>query len=224
MTTTIGEVFASGRKRPDARRAGVLFMFGGLLFLLFTTAAESIYPNFSMQKNAISDLAALGTSTTAIEETAILGLAICWMVGAYYLFRNTDRRRLTILNLLPGVGYLLAGLSPENVNLAIHSVGALIAFPLGAIVVILSYRFIRGPFKYFPVGLGALSLVATFMIFVGYQIVGPCGTCSGQTGYYQSLDKLALGLGGWESMIIYPVLVWLIAFGVYLLTKSTEGP
>lgn len=224
MTTTIGEAFASGTKRPDARRAGALFVFGGLLFLLFTTVAESIYPNFSMQNNAISDLAALGTSTTAIEETAILGLATCWLVGAYYLFRNTDRRRLAILNLLPGVGYLLAGLAPENVNLAIHSVGALLAFPLGAIVVTLSYRLIRGPFKYFPVALGALSLVATFIIFVGYQIVGPCGTCSGQTGYQQSLDKLALGLGGWESLIIYPVLVWLIAFGGYLMTKASEGP
>jgi hypothetical membrane protein len=194
-------------------------MFGGLLFLLLTTAAESIYPNFSMQNNAISDLAALGTSTTAIEETAVLGLAICWIVGAYYLFRNTGKRGLMILNLLPGVGYLLAGLSPENVNLTIHSVGALFAFPLGAIVVTLSYRSIRGPFRYFPVGLGALSLIATFMIFFGYRIVGPCGTCT----YDQSLGKLALGLGGWESMIVYPVLVWLIAFGAYLMTRTSEG-
>jgi hypothetical protein len=125
-----------------------------------------------------------------------------------------------VLNLLPGIGYLLAGLSPENVNLTIHSVGALLAFPFGAIVVILSYRSIRGPLRYFPVGLGALSLVATFMIFFGYQIAGPCGSCS----YDQRLDKLGLGLGGWESMIVYPVLVWLIAFGAYLMAKSSEGP
>jgi hypothetical protein len=57
------------------------------------------------------------------------------------------------------------------------------------------------------------------MIFFGYQIVGPCGICS----YDQRLDKLALGLGGWESMIVYPVLVWLIAFGAYLMTRSSEG-
>ena len=130
-------------------------MFGGLLFLLLTTAAESIYPNFSMQNNAISDLAALGTSTTAIEETAVLGLATCWIVGSYYLFRNTGRKRLMVLNLLPGIGYLLAGLAPENVNLTIHSVGAVFAFPLGAIVVVLSYRSIRGPLRYLPIGLGA---------------------------------------------------------------------
>jgi hypothetical membrane protein len=68
-------------KISDARRAGALFMFGGLLFLLLTTAVESIYPSFSMQNNAISDLAALGTSTTAIEGTAVLGLAACWIAG-----------------------------------------------------------------------------------------------------------------------------------------------
>ena len=145
------------------------------------------------------------------------------MVGAYYLFRNTSRRGLTILYILPGVGYLLAGLSPENVDLAIHSLGALLAFPLGAITLMLSYTLIRGPFKYFPVGLGALSLSATIMIFGGYRRAGPCGTCSGQTGYDQSLDKLALGLGGWESMIVYPVLIWLMAFGGYLMTMESGG-
>jgi hypothetical membrane protein len=223
VNTTGDEALSSRGKGMDARRAGALFAFGGLLFLLLTTAAESIYPNYSMQNNAISDLAALGTSTTAIEETALLGLGICWIVGAYFLFRNTNQRGVAILNILPGVGALLGGLSPENVNVAIHSVGALLAFVFGAIVVILSYRLIRGPLRYFSVGLGALSLVATFMIFVGYRVVGPCGTCSGQNAYNQGLDKLALGLGGWESMILYPIIVWLIAFGGYLMTKPSEG-
>jgi hypothetical membrane protein len=223
MTATTGELLASGSKSSDSEWAGGLFAFGGLLFLLLTTASESIYPNFSMQNNAISDLAALGTSTTSIEETAILVTAVCWMAGAYLPFRRTGRRGMMILNLLPGLGFLLAGLAPENVNLAIHSVGALLAFIVGAIAVILSSRLIRGPLRYFAVGLGTLSLFATFIIFVGGQVVGPCGTCSGTTGYEQSLDKLALGLGGWESMIVYPLLIWLIAFGSYLLTRSTEA-
>ena len=125
--------------------------------------------------------------------------------------------------MVPGAGFLLAGLSPENVNFTIRSVGAPLAFALGAIVVLLSYRMIQGPLKYFPVGLGVASLFATFIIFFVYQIVGPCGTCSGQSGYDQSLDRLGLGLGGWESIIIYPLLVWLIVFGGYLMAKSKEG-
>jgi len=115
-------------KSSDHKRAGILFSLGASLFLLLTTAAESIYPDFSLQNNAISDLAAIGTSTTVIEETAILVLSICWMLGAFYLFRNTGRKRLMVLNLIPGMGFFLAGASPENVNLVVHSAGT-IGFP-----------------------------------------------------------------------------------------------
>lgn len=195
----------------DRRRAGVLFVFGSLLFLLLTTASEAIYPNFSLQTNAISDLAATGTSTTIIEETAILGLSLSWILGVYFVFRNGGRRGFMVLNLLPGVGFFLAGVSPENVNIVLHSIGALIGFPLGAIAVILSYRTIDSRFRYFAVGLGTIMLVSTFVIFAGWRVI--CGTC----GYTQALTNLALGLGGWESMIIYPLLIWLIGFGSYLL-------
>jgi hypothetical membrane protein len=183
---------------------------GASVFLLLTTAAESIYPNFSLQNNAISDLAAIGASTTVIEETAIFVLSICWMLGAFYLFRNSGRGLLT-LNLIPGLGFFVAGASPENVNLVLHSLGT-VAFPVGAIAALLSYRIIRSPFRYLSIVLGTLSLVSTFIIFIGWRVV--CGTC----GYTAGLSQLGLGLGGWESMIIYPLVVWLIGFGNYLIT------
>jgi hypothetical membrane protein len=148
-----------------------------------------------------------------IEETAIFAFSICWILGAIYLFRNTGRRGLMILNMIPGIGFFLAGASPENVNLVIHSAGT-IGFPLGAIAAILSYRMIRSPFRYLSLALGTLSLVSTVIIFVGWKVV--CGTC----GYTAGLSQLALGLGGWESMIIYPLLIWLIGFGNYLMTTS----
>jgi hypothetical membrane protein len=200
-------------KSSDRWRTGFLFTLGASVFLLLTTAAESTYPSFSLQTNAISDLAAIGTSTTVIEETAIFVFSICWILGAFYLFRNTGRRRLMILNLIPGIGFFLAGASPENVNLVLHSAGT-IGFPMGAIAAILSYRMIRSPFRYLSLALGALSLVSTVIIFVGWRVV--CGTC----GYTAGLSQLALGLGGWESMIIYPLVIWLIGFGNYLMTTS----
>jgi hypothetical protein len=153
----------------------------------------------------------------AIEGTAILGLSISWIAGAYYLFRDTGRRKSMVLNLLPGIGFLIAGLSPENFNLVIHSSGTF-AFPVGAIAAMMSYRSIRSWFRYVSVLLGAVSLVATFVIFAGWRI-GPCGTC----GYQQALNQMALGLGGWESMIIYPLLIWLIGFGSYLLTIGASS-
>lgn len=211
------EVQSTKKSLSDYRKAGVLFAFGGLFFLLLNTASESLYPNFSMLNNAMSDMAALGTRTTVIEETAIFGVAISWIVGVYLLFRQTGKKGLLIVNILPGTGFLLAGLSPENVNIAIHSAGALLAFPFGALAAILSYRQIRSDFRYFSIALGCLSIAATFVTFFGQRIVGPCGTCVGKTpGYEQSLSQLGLGLGGWESMIVYPLLIWLIGFGSYL--------
>jgi len=206
----------------DSRRAGLLFVFGGLLFLLLTTVSEAVYPNFSLQTNAISDLAAVGTSSTIIEGIALLGLGASWTLAAYYLFRNGGRRRTTILSLLPGVGYLLAGLSPENVNIIIHSSGAPLAFVVGSIVAVLSYRKIQSLFRYFALALGSLSIASTFVIFVGGQLVGPCGTCAGPV-YAQRLEALGLGLGGWESMIIYPLMAWLIGYGSYLLGQSGQA-
>jgi hypothetical membrane protein len=204
----------SSKKPLDWKIAGILFTFAGLQFLILTTAAEAIYPNFSLQNNALSDLAAIGTSTTVVEETAILGFAICWIVGVYYLFRDGGRNKLMVLYLLPGIAFFLAGASPENVNLVIHSLGAALGFPVGGVVAILSYRMIRSFLRYFAVALGTLSLASTVIIFIGWRVV--CGTC----GYMQGLNQLFLGLGGWESMIIYPLLIWLIGFGNYLTTTA----
>jgi hypothetical membrane protein len=214
----------SADKAADYRNTGILFSLGGLLFLLLNTAAEAIYPGFSLQTNAMSDLAAVGVRTFILEEAAILGAGICWTAGAYYLLRRTGRRGALVLNALPGVGFLLAGLSPENVNVAIHSAGALLAFPFGGIVVILSYRTIQSRFRYLSIALGALSLASTFTIFAGGQLVGPCGSCAANvSGYTQKLEELVLGLGGWESMIIFPLLIWLIGYGSYLMAAGRSG-
>ncbi|MHB8566441.1 MAG: DUF998 domain-containing protein [Nitrososphaerales archaeon] len=212
-------------KQIDATKiAGILFSLGGLLFILLTTASESLYPNFSMLNNAMSDMAAVGTRTFPIEETAIFGVAITWIVGAYLLYRTNGRKGFMIVNALAGTGFLLAGLSPENFNIAVHSIGALLAFPFGAAAAILSYNVIRTSFRYFSICLGSLSVAATLVTFLGQKIVGPCGTCVGKTpGYVQSLTQLGLGLGGWESMIIFPLLIWLIGFGSYLMATSSRG-
>lgn len=201
-------------KSSDRKRAGVLYSSGAVLFLLLTLASEAMYPNFSLQTNAISDLAAVGVRTSPVEEFAILSLGLCWSLGAYALFRNTGRRWLFTLNFLPGIGFLIGGLSPENVNVIIHSIGTF-AFPLGAIASICSYQVIESQWKYFSVVLGSLSLVSTFFIFAGYRVV--CGSC----GYQQGMNATLLGLGGWESMIIFPLLVWMIGLGSCLLSQSS---
>ncbi len=193
--------------KSDLQRAGGLLTFAGVDFLLVIMILEALYPGYSVHHNAISDLVAIGTLTSYIGEPMLFLVAVCWIGGAYYLFRGTDRRELMILNLLPGFGLLLAVLSPENVNIVLHSTGAVLAFFPGPIAAIYSYRTIDSPFRYFAIALGLLSLVGAGIYFGAYET---------------PLVQLTLGPGGWERVIVYPLIIWLIGFGSYLLAKSSE--
>jgi hypothetical membrane protein len=208
MSGNIDAMLNSGKDAANMKRAGALLAFAGLGFLMVVTVLEAIYPGYSVHGNTISDLLAIGTTTSFVGEPLMFVVAISWMAGAYFLFRNTRKRGWIILNLLPGTGLLLAVLSPENVNVAIHSVGALMAFIPGPFAAILSYRIIKSPFRYFAISLGALSLLGSVVEFGAYN-----------TDFFQQ----TLGPGGWERIIAYPLLVWLIGFGSYLLVKSGEG-
>ena len=189
----------------DRKIAGTLFTATGMGFLLIVTFLETIYPNYSTHSNTISDLLATTASTSILGEPLLFIVSILWIAGAYYLFRKSGRTKLMIFNLLPGTGLLLAVLSPENVNIVIHSIGAVLAFIPGAIVMLLAYRTIRTPFKYFSLLLGILSLLGIIVEF----------------GFYNTaLMQQTLGSGGWERMIIYPIMIWLIGYGNYLLASG----
>lgn len=196
-----------GANASDLRRAGFLLSFAGVDFLLVIIVLEAVYPGYSIHHNTMSDLLAVGTGTSIVGEPMLFLAAICWIAGAYYLYRHAGRTGMMVLNLLPGTGLLLAVLSPENVNLVLHSIGAVLALVPGPIAAILSYRTIRSPFRYHALSLGSLSLIGAVVEFGAY------GT---------SLVQQGLGPGGWERVIVYPLLIWLIGFGSYLLAKSTE--
>ncbi len=197
----------STSRKSDLQWAGALLTFAGVDFLLVITILEALYPGYSVHHNAISDLVAIGTSTSYIGEPMFFLVAVSWIGGAYYLYRGTDRRGPMILNLLPGFGLLLAVLSPENVNIVLHSAGAVLAFFPGPIAAIYSYRTIDSPFRYFAIALGLLSLVGACIYFGAYET---------------PLVQQTLGPGGWERAIVYPLIIWLIGFGSYVLAKSNE--
>lgn len=163
--------------------------------------SETLYPNYSVHANAISDLAATTALTSPLAETAGLIWGFGWLVGSYLLLRDTGRRGLLALYLLPGVGVLLAIFSPENVDIAIHSVGAILAFVPGAIVLLLSFRLIGSKLRYLALALGLATLLGVSLEF---------------GAYYSSLVQVTLGPGGTERIIVYPILAWLMLFGGYL--------
>jgi len=204
----MGRVSNPEKGASDVKLAGLFYFFGGAEIILMLTVAESLYAGYSVHTNTISDLAAVGSQTSLFFDPAVFVWGLSWVLGAYFLLRGSGRRGMMLLNVLPGVGVMMAALSPENVNIAIHSVGAVVAFVPGAISVILSYRLIGSQLKYFALFLGLLSLASVFVYF---------------GAYYSPLVQQTLGSGGAERIIVYPLVVWMIGIGSYLMGRPGVG-
>ncbi|MGI0090590.1 MAG: DUF998 domain-containing protein [Nitrososphaerales archaeon] len=188
----------------DARSAGSLLLTSGILFIIFNTIAEGIYPDFSLKTNALSDLGAFGAPTQFLWDGMLLFNGVLGFAGMFFLFRGPalgiGKRKLTsILYLLPPIGAIIVSVFPENSILpAMHLLGAFISFTFGGISAIYAYRFTKSPFKYFSVILGAVSLAATPLLGSGTSI----------------------GFGLVERLVLYPYIIWSIAFAGYLLALS----
>ncbi|MFI5421904.1 MAG: DUF998 domain-containing protein, partial [Nitrososphaerales archaeon] len=149
----------------QTRIAGALLFSSGLIFTIFNTIAESIYPNYNIGQNALSDLGALGQSTALLWDGQLLISGIITLLGMWLLvFRSAYNQKISkpakILFLLPAIGVMIVSLFPENTILAIHSLGALLNFLAGGLAAIYSYKFSTSPFRYFAVLLGIVSLSA----------------------------------------------------------------
>jgi len=194
------------KAESDKRNAGILYAIAGTVMFLLISLAETLYPNYSIHDQAISDLAATTAVTSPLTEAAGFVWGLGWLAGSYLLFRGTGRRRLMALYLLPAVGVLLAIASPENVNVAIHSIGAVLAFVPGGIAVLFSFRLIRSGLRYAALALGLVTLLGVSLEF---------------GAYYSSLVQTTLGPGGTERIIVYPILAWLMLFGGYISAEKS---
>ena len=77
-------------------------------------------------------------------------------------------------------------------------------FRYGSLSAIISYRIERAPFCYFSVILGGTALLDLFLYYI-----------MGETSPFAYFS-----FGGLERWIAYPVLLWVIGFGGYLMGDS----
>ncbi len=196
------------RRRPmrlnDRHWAGLLLFVGIAQYAIIgLTIAEAAYPDppgYSVSKNAISDLGvapALPIFDPSIILVGLLVLAVAW-----FLFRAFRDRILSIVAALAGVGAIAVGVFTEDFGV-IHSLVSAWTFVFIALSAIIAMRVVRPPFRYISVILGVLSLIAL--------------------GLYISKTYLGLGPGGMERMIVWPILVWGLAFGGYLFAMSPSS-
>jgi hypothetical membrane protein len=207
------------RDHPLYRKvAGALLFLAGAVVLMGIITAEALYPAaYSTASNTVSDLGGtlpseggvvLQPSATIFDATMLLS-GVMIIAAAYGLHRAFRRRAVTIPAALLGIGVLGAGIFPGNTGP--HPVFALLAFIAGGVAAILSYKVSVSPLRYIMVALGALALL---MLVVG--ILGaPQPDGMGLLGNAGPIA--ALGPGGVERWVAYPVVLWLTAFGGYLM-------
>lgn len=221
MKPARGAVSAAGGSSPShtegndrrVKAAGSLLVLGGLVFILLNTVAEGVYPNYNVGSDVLSDLGALGTNTFLLWNGMLFLSGALLILAAYLLFYTENHFRSSavgrranyvgILYILPGIGAIIVSLFQENSALGaagVHGFGAMVTFLFGGISAAYAFKLTKAPFRYFSVALGVLTL-AFILVFV----------MSGA-----SLEGLT------ERLVVYPFVLWAIAFGGYLTALSSN--
>jgi hypothetical membrane protein len=206
----------SGRSRRSLRPrylavAGFLLFIAGVVAFMGIITAEALYPEgYSTSGNAISDLGATEPPDSRIEEpsatifnSAMMAAGVLILVASFCVQRGFGRWAAPILIALYGIGVLGVGVFPGDHG-TIHALFALLTFIAGGLAAIVSLTILTPPFSYFAVILGLVALVTLLLYFV-------LGDSSPMAG---------LGMGGVERWVAYPVLLWTMGLGGYLMGRA----
>jgi hypothetical membrane protein len=191
---------------------GTLLVLAGVVILLGIIFAETQYPHalhYSTYFNTISDLGATlpphsiitQPSADIFDWTMMLTGALL-ILGAISIHEVHRRKILTILIVLMGLGIVGVGIFPDNHH-SLHRLFSLGAFLFGGLAVTFSFAVTERAFRYIALFLGLTSL---FFLVLGSYIL-----------------EVTLGAGGVERGVAYPIVLWMVGYGSYVLGHS-KGP
>jgi hypothetical membrane protein len=178
----------------DSKVAGVLIFIAASQLIFGVIIAEALYPGYSISTNYISDLG-IGPSSTVFNASIFL-LGLLAIIGLYFFQRAFHSRLLTILFVIAALAAMSVGIFTENSE-PMHTIASIVVFLFCGLSAIFSYKVTKYPFNIIAILLGLTSLLA-MILFMGNIYLG-------------------LGAGGMERMIVYPILIWMIGFGGFLI-------
>lgn len=181
---------------------GLLLIMGSAQFLTVMMIGEAVAPDYSMHANAISDLGVIKETRTFFNPSMFI-VGLLNLVAGYFFFRVHGSRILLCVFGIGGIGAMGAALFPLDSPVKIHGLFALLAFLFMNIEALLGSRLFKGPLTIMSVVAGITGLIFLVMMVL---VDGGSVDVSGSIGH-----------GGTERMIAYPVLIWLVIVGGYLL-------
>ena len=145
--------------------------------------------------------------SATIFNLAMTVVGVLIVAGSWFVQRALGRRSVTIPIAVLGVGALGVGLFPGTPATLMRSSRWSRSSRVGSL---LSARpdVATAPFRYISFLLGAASLATLGT----YMLLGDASPMA------------MLGIGGVERWIVYPVVLWITAFGGYLCGRADGGP
>ena len=189
----------AARDRAD-RSAGLVLLSLSATFLAGTMLLASIAPAYDFHSAAISDLGVIA-QTAVLFNGLLVVIGLLNIGGGFVLYRR-EHRRLLAVHVLAGIGAIGAGLFPLSTG-GIHGLFALAAFVGFNLEVIGAAAVLGGHLRILGIVAGGVGLVYAALMVIGD---------SGNSAVFGPI-----GHGGSERMIAYPAMLWLLAFGGYLM-------
>ena len=209
MATAVSPI----RVRDDAhiassRTPGILFFVLAAQFMTVIMLAASMAPGYDVAGGAISDLGVI-SETALVFNLSLILVGVLNIAGGFLLYRIHGRRWILGLYVLAGLGAAGAGVVPLDTS-DLHGLFALVAFVCFNLQALASGTIVDGPMR-------AVSYIAGIVgfVFVVIMVIGDGGNPAvfGPIGH-----------GGAERMIVYPAMLWMLAFGGYLMAEPRVGP
>jgi hypothetical membrane protein len=192
------------------RLAGCLIFLAGFTIIMGIMTAEVFYPDYNVSLNFISNLGSTPPPNSMVREPSaeifdtIMKIAgVLVLIASFIVFKKLDKPFVLCLGLM-GLGTLGVGVFPAY-HIVPHLISAFIAFAIGGVAAILSFRVVKTPFSYLSVILGLITL--------GFLLVGKMAS---------NLVVPSLGVGGTERWIAYPLMIWLTGLGGYLMNSKEK--
>lgn len=191
------------KSQAQLNTAGTLLFLAGYIIMMGIITGETFYPaGYNTFGNEISDLGGTRPPNSIVHEPSATIFNITMLVTGVMIFMASIFSHLhfrkwlfTIPLSIFGLGVLGVGIFPGHVVFW-HGIFALITFTFGSLTAIAAFKIVPPPFRYIGILVGTMSLIFLYgaNIFIPY-----------------------VGIGGTERWVAYPVVLWLMGFGGFLL-------
>ncbi len=208
---------------------GVLQFIVGMIVTQIGWDLRSGNPTYSLAHNYISDFGAVNCGEYAgryicspwhdVFNASIVVFGLFMILGTLLIVSAFPARATRTVGLgmliIASVGAIGVGLSPEDVNLSVHTLSALIAFLIGNLaLIVLGLAMFRDTrwagYRAFTVLCGLVGFVALVLFVL------KAWTWGGVFGGW--------GVGGIERTIVAPVLLWAVVVSIHLLRIRAFAP